>query len=232
MKRTHVINAILEKKNRHTSYLEIGVRNGNCFFQINANRRIAVDPEFVIGKRTYFNAYRSQPLKWLKDSFYSLTSDEYFERKAKSKPKATAILIDGLHTYEQSYRDVQSSLNILEEDGVIVMHDCNPKSEAEAFPTDSYESALNSNLPGWRNVWCGDVWKTVLHLQTQPNLEVCVLDTDFGLGLVRKSTKPEPQLVMDVAGIKNLSYADLAANRESWLNLKSKDYLQEFLSRC
>ena len=49
MNRTELINTILAKKH-NPQYLEIGVRNGENFFNIRTNRKLGVDPEFFFPK--------------------------------------------------------------------------------------------------------------------------------------------------------------------------------------
>jgi len=93
------------------------------------------------------------------------------------------VLIDGLHTYSQSLRDFVHSLKWLKDGGVIMMHDCNPASEAAAYPANSLAHACSLNLPGWTNNWNGDVWKTIAHLRASRNdLHIFTLAGDFGLG--------------------------------------------------
>ena len=50
-----------------------------------------------------------------------MTSDEYF---SKFKDKFDIIFIDGLHHYEQVKKDIFNSLEILNSNGIILMHDC------------------------------------------------------------------------------------------------------------
>ena len=231
MHRIEVINTIIEKKGKSLTYIEIGVRNGKCFFFIDARRRIAIDPLFVIERRTYWNAYKTRPWQWLHDSFFPVTSDEFFKNKRALLQKARpgVVFIDGLHTYDQSLKDAVNALEFIDTGGIIIMHDCNPTSEAVAHPAESYEAAKNMNLPNWRNVWAGDVWKTIVHLQTMAGLEVFVLDTDFGLGIIRKSAGTRARLGLSHEQIKQLSYADLEINRVEYLNLKPKEFFIDFV---
>ena len=231
MNRMAVINEIIRKKGRTTAYVEIGVRNGKCFFNITARYRMAVDPDFRIGKRTYLKAYSRNPLQWFRDSFHSQTSDDFFRtyKNELLRKKPDVIFIDGLHTYEQSYRDVGHSLEVLNAGGVIVMHDCNPTTEIAAMPAFSPVEVATMYPEAWRGVWAGDVWKTIVRLRCEPGLEVFVLDADFGLGIVRKKEGAQPVLTLTAEDIGNMHYGDLADNREELLDLRSPDYLKDFL---
>lgn len=56
------------------------------------------------------------------DTTYRMTSDEFFKNYIKQK--YDIVFVDGLHLHEQVYRDIINSLNNLNENGVIVVHDC------------------------------------------------------------------------------------------------------------
>ena len=136
------------------------------------------------------------------------------------------MLVDGLHTAEQSYRDVINSLVWLSDSGTIVLHDCNPASEVAALPT----MAMAWRRPDFTGEWNGDVWKTIVRLRaTRPDLRVCVLDCDQGVGLVRYGDG-DPPLAIDEDEIDALGYDDLASDRKHWLNLKPPSYIAEFLA--
>lgn len=79
-------------KNRYSSYLEIGIDKGHNFAQINAERKIGVDPASV-GFAEYL-----------------MTSDAFF---ARNQEKFDLIFVDGLHLHEQVLRDVKNGLECL-----------------------------------------------------------------------------------------------------------------------
>ena len=82
-----------------------------------------------------------------------MTSDEFFKQNEK---RFDLIFIDGLHEANQVFRDVKNSLNYLNENGVILLHDCNPSiEEHQTFP-----QSLDHNKRHL-NIWLGDTWKTV-----------------------------------------------------------------------
>jgi hypothetical protein len=112
--------------------------------------------------------------------------------------------VDGLHTEEQVYKDILNSLDFLAPGGRIVAHDCNPK-------TAEWENT-------GRN---GTVWRGWLRLRsTRPDLSMCVVDTDYGCGVIRRGGQvlyPE---------IENPTFNHLSSDRISLLNLVS---VAEFL---
>ena len=143
---------------------------------------------------------------------YQETSDAFFARNPKWQ--FDCVLIDGLHTAEQAYSDALNALEHLAPGGLIVMHDCNPKTETAALPR--WEDAVAR--PDFANTWNGTAWKALVHLRTRPDLRVRVLDCDQGLGLVTRGT-PDAVLSFSEEEISAMSYADLSADRERLLNL-------------
>ncbi len=226
MLRTDVIQKIIDKK-RATRYLEIGVNNGDNFFPIVASQKIAVDPSFAFSKELEleWNAKNSANLT---AQYVNSTSDDFF---ANTHPieHFDVVFIDGLHTYEQSLKDVINSLDNLNDNGVIVMHDCKPPHVAAACPAKSLQEAEDMQVPGWTGEWCGDVWKTICYLRIhRQDLQVFVLDCDYGLGIVRKG-KPDTELQLSQDALTAMTYEDVFNGKENFLNLKDENYLFEFL---
>ena len=206
-------------------YLEIGVFEGSNFIKINAPKKIAVDP-LIIFSKNFQQRFAS------KNMYFEMSSDEFFNKKQNIliKEGLDVVFIDGLHTYEQSLKDILNSLTYLNENGVIVMHDCNPPHEAAAYPASSLEHALSLNLPGWNGLWYGDIWKTILHLRTtRKDLEIFVLNCDCGLGIISKGEQKN-RLKDSLESIINYTYKDLKENREKLLNLKHPKYYLDFFN--
>jgi len=107
MNRIEIINGLIQKNN-YKRYLEIGVRGGDCFNNINCENKVGVDPDKG-SAATIFN-----------------TSDEFFK---SFKGKFDIIFIDGLHHADQVEKDILNSLKHLSNGGTIVMHDCLPTSK-------------------------------------------------------------------------------------------------------
>ena len=162
-----------------------------------------------------------------------MTSDNFFETQSnylKRLGGMDVVFVDGLHTHEQTLTDVENCLKYLSRDGVIIMHDCNPASEAQASPAASREQVADYRLHGIKQAWSGDVWKTIAHLRsTRKDLNVFVLDCDNGIGVITNG-RAENMLAFSSESIKDLCYDDLAKDREYILNLKTPDYLQKFLN--
>jgi hypothetical protein len=210
-------------------YLEIGVSRGRAFRRIAADEKIAVDPLFQLSPRSR----RLADEKARATHYFEMTSDDFFENEANflEQRGVDVALIDGLHTYQQVVRDVENTLRYLRDDGVIVLHDCNPATASMGFPAASYEDFCARNS-WWSTLlgWTGDVWKGIVQLRSaRDDLHVAVLDCDYGVGLVRKGP-PESRLSYSDERIESLTYADLAADREGLLNLKPPAYVSDFLA--
>ena len=172
-KRTEIINFLLSTFNRETSYLEIGVRNPmDNFNHIKANKKYGVDPGL---------AHKENPVD------FSMTSDEFFSKLKRnevlSNPiKFDVIFIDGLHFAEQVDRDITNSLEYLDDFGFIVLHDCNPPTEWHSRENYNY------HLSPAEDVWNGTTWKAFIKWRSNPDINSCCLDTDWGIGILSKNT--------------------------------------------
>lgn len=234
MTRIEVLNAIIKKKDV-TNYLEIGVNRGKCLFNIKGpKRRFAVDPYFnfnlwkkiracIINKENFKNEY------------FEVSSDAFFLKNDHLllEYKLDLTFIDGLHTYKQSLKDTLNTLKFLDESGVVVLHDCNPQDRLAAYPATSIDEARKDleNHTDWKNIWNGDVWKTIVYLRkNRPDLTAFVLDTDHGLGFVFKKKRGDlPAIFDEIGSVADLDYDFLAENREALIDLRPISFFEEFL---
>lgn len=185
-------------------YLEIGVNTGVLFLHVRAAGKLGVDPIARVPRLKRL----AHPNTLLRGHLVEATSDEFFSG-LDPEERFDVVFVDGDHRFEQSLRDVENALAHLSEGGVILIHDCDPPSAAAASP-DPGDSAGGP--------WCGDVFRTIVHLRaTRADLRVETLDTDFGIGVVRRG-EAEP-LDLDPAAIAALGFADLVADRERLLGL-------------
>jgi len=184
------------------NYLEIGLGAGRNFNQIKCENKTGVDPcdngswlipNIKIRKR----AHSAMPK-------YKMTSDEFFQESDIGK--FGVIMIDGMHLHEYVYRDILNSLDILEEGGYIVCHDMNPPNR---------KMQLREQTPG--EPWNGDCWKAWVKLRSEKSdLNMFVIDTDNGLGVISKGSQDTLNVAADL-----LTYDNLHENRREWLNLIS-----------
>jgi hypothetical protein len=194
MTRTEIINGLI-KKNNYTSYLEIGVNTpaqpGYNWVGVDVPVKHGVDPNV--------------------DTTYKMTSDEFFDNHIYQK--YDIVFVDGLHLREQVYRDIVNSINNLNENGVIVVHDCNPVTEI----TQRRERASDA--------WHGDVWKAIVQLRIEnPELEIYTVNTDEGCGIIKKGKQ---ELLKINEGENCYEYSFLEKNREKAINLISVETFKE-----
>ena len=120
--RYDIINHLIKHYN-YSSYLEIGTRKTkDNFDKILIKKKECIDPK---------------PLSKL--ITYRMTSDKAFEIIKKKNKTFDIIFIDGLHLSEQVDIDIKNSLDILNDNGIIILHDCNPIHKE---CTKSYERFL------------------------------------------------------------------------------------------
>lgn len=169
--RTEIINYLLSQFNRECCYLEIGVRNPSDNFNIiKAKTKYSVDPGVDFEKNPV-------DFKLTSDNFFAkLRQEEILSRSIKFD----VIFIDGLHLAEQVDRDIRNSLDYLAEDGFIVLHDCNPPTEWHAREEYHYE------LTPAKDIWNGTSWKAFMKWRSDPGLNSCCIDTDWGVGVLSK----------------------------------------------
>ena len=115
-----------------------------------------------------------------------MKSDDFFELLGNGKIlikdiKFDVIFIDGLHLAEQVERDIDNSLNILKNDGFIVLHDCNPPTEWHC--RESYDFHFSPAKGSWN----GTVWKSFLNKRFDKSLRCCCIDIDWGVGIISKT---------------------------------------------
>ena len=249
--RVDLIQLFIDKLNAEV-YLEIGVYTGTSFLAVKCMRKIGVDPDFRIKATKKIKYWFRDFIKYLFGSFrmpshqyHETTSDYFFAQHnhdlASAPPKV--VFIDGLHTFEQTLKDCYNSLNCLADGGVIVLHDCNPPTEASATRALSIEDAEKKwkaahpspeASGAWTGEWCGDTWKAIPYLiKYHPELNVCVLDSDYGLGIVSRR-KGYNNSTYQIHGCtddyENLDFPYLVKNRRKILNLKPLGELSDILA--
>lgn len=161
---SRVLNKILETLG-FEDYLEVGVQAGVTFKDVSAPRRDAVDPKFLLETDTLASSTTR---------FFEMPSDEFF---ASACDKTyDLIFLDGLHTFEQCYRDLCAGLQVLREPGAILIDDTLPGDFFSSLPTLDMAIAAREEHGLSARAWTGDVFKVVLMLhEFYPNLNYVTL---------------------------------------------------------
>ena len=191
--RIEIIQKIIFKE-KYKNYLEIGCDNDENFSKINIDNKVGVDP--------------------LKGGTLRMTSDEFFKT---NKIKFDIIFLDGLHTYEQTIKDINNSLKFINNKGVIIIHDCLPKK------------IWNQIVPRIYGHWNGDVWKAIVHSRTYEHADTYTCIADHGLGIIF-NRKNRDRLELKEKNFKNLKFRDYYKNHNMYMNLVNIEDLEKIFN--
>jgi hypothetical protein len=174
----------LIKKNNYTNYLEIGCDQNQLFSKVAVKNKIGVDP--VSGGNI------------------RKTSDVFFK---DNKDKFDIVFIDGLHTYDQVKKDILNSVNCLNENGIILVHDCMP------------DSLGKQAVPRYKMQWNGDVWKAIVDLRQKEDLDIYTCEMDQGIGIITK--KKNSSLLILNKPIHKIKFKDYFYNYKEYMRVIS-----------
>jgi hypothetical protein len=213
IQRYEVINFLLSKIPDPTRYLEIGVRNPvSNFSLIKCEEKYSVDPGVEFKENPVDFPYTSDVFFKKLDDGSILTPEIRFD----------VIFIDGLHLAGQVDKDISNSLRYLKETGYIVLHDCNPPTEWYARESYQYLGTPAGSY------WNGTTWKAFLKWRFNQNVFSCCVDTDWGLGVISKST-PIGQAIPPENEFYEFDIFD--KKRAYYLNLLSFEAFVDLLDR-
>lgn len=155
---------------RHArKYLEIGVRDGATFFAVPLPLKVGVDPAFtfdpteqeVSGTR-FFPLPSSLFFHKLKKRQVEVWGPEKEGETMEDRPRFDIIFIDGLHTFEQSYKDFTDSLEFAHENTLWLFDDTVTCDKYSAIPNEEESLRLRKEAGCPGSPWHGDVYKTVM----------------------------------------------------------------------
>jgi len=178
-----IINAVF--KPNSFSYLELGLGTGIPFNSVHTDKKISVDinghADFNEGTDKFFEDYKGE--------------------------KFDVIFVDANHEFSAVLRDFNNSINLLNERGIIFLHDLYPPDEDHCQPHK-----------------CGDGYK-ILNKFREMELVYDTLKEDFGLTAVVgcSSSRREFESLTD---IKDISYKDFIKNK---FNFSDKLEIIEYL---
>lgn len=189
------------------SYLEIGVSKGATFFYVTVPERTGVDPHYQFDTSQVIDEHTR---------LFDGTSDDFFAQLPAGST-FDLIFIDGLHTFEQTYRDLCSALSHSHTDSVILIDDTLPSDVYSAIPDPSRALGHRARTGSNNTAWHGDTYKVVYAIH------------DFHLGLdyrtITGSGNPQtlvwqssnirrPPAVASMEALTRLSYFDLLESIE------------------
>ena len=191
--RFDIINKIIKKK-KFESYLEIGCQSDVNFSKIIIKNKIGVDPQT--------------------GGTHRMTSDDFFKQ---NKSTFDLIFIDGLHVYEQVLKDIENSLKVLNENGVILIHDCLPAK------------IWHQTIPQTHSSWNGDVWKSIVKSRTRIDIDTYTIEADQGLGLILKRENKD-LLIDKIENFKNLKFRDYYIHHKKFMRIIDENDVLEIIN--
>ena len=215
----------LGKTNSSTSYLEIGVARGRTFLNVDFAVKHAVDPHFRFDVRQFETPGTE---------FFEMTSDDFFVYFAEPNQRYDLIFLDGLHTFEQTLRDLCSSLLHSNESTIWLINDAIPvdvfssiKSQPKAH---KYRRLYGQSNDADGKAWHGDVFKLIYAVHDFfPNLSYRVVATgNPQMVVIRRQRKDFSPRLNDLEQISRLTYFDLLDDQPR-LNLASEDEVVTWL---
>ncbi|WP_299153953.1 class I SAM-dependent methyltransferase [uncultured Tateyamaria sp.] len=193
-----------------TDYLEVGVQLGITFKAIEVSYRDAVDPNFLFETPEF----ESDIVR-----FFPMTSDAYFSGPCDKT--YDLIFLDGLHTFEQCFRDLCAALQVLNDGGVIVIDDTVPGDFFSSLATQDLAIAAREEHGLKGSAWTGDVFKIIPVIHNFfPNLRYLTLHDPENPAykpntvLWRAKRNDFNPAEMSLTEVENLGYFDLSSIRE------------------
>jgi hypothetical protein len=141
------------------TYLELGVYDGETLDYVRpvVSRAIGVD---LVDKRRDRSS-----------EFYLMKTDDFFNHNKGLGLKFDVVFIDADHCFESAKKDFYNALDVLNEFGIIMMHDSDPIS-------------LEYTNPGY----CGDSFRMIDHIiENHPELNIITLPvTETGISIIMR----------------------------------------------
>jgi hypothetical protein len=136
------------------TYVEIGVSAGTTFHAVDIATKTAVDPTFGFAVKDFENR---------NTCFLETTSDDFFSSLSSSQTY-DQYFIDGLHTFEQTLRDLSNALMHSHRRTVWLIDDTKPNDVFSSLrdyrDTFRFRDMIGSDDRSWH----GDVFKVVFYI--------------------------------------------------------------------
>lgn len=140
--RYEIINSLTDVENK---YLEIGVEYGETFANVHFSQKTGVDPD----------------PKFEVENIEIMTSDDFFE--TNHDLLFDVIFIYGMHQSEYFIRDINNSIQRINNNGKIFIDDILPISYNEQLkiPNKHY---YEKGILKYGEPWTGDIWKVMFYI--------------------------------------------------------------------
>ncbi len=205
----------LAKKFSLKKYLEIGVRDGETFLNVSMPYKVAVDPLFKFDVSKYSDD---------SSAFFTETSDVFFEKlndrivnkelfESYNERNFDIIYIDGLHTFDQSYKDFRNSIKFINKNSIIIMDDTLPRDPYSSIPNFEKSLFYRKMANVGDDPWHGDVFKTIFAIHDYHKLfsYTTNITTGYAKTIIWQTKKESSRkkIFPSLRNILSLSYFDM-----------------------
>ena len=199
----------------HPRYLEIGVNRGETFHALKAGRKVAVDPYFLFDKEQR----EAEPGV----EYHEVTSDEYFGL-IHDGGKFDVVFIDGLHTFDQTLKDLLNCQLVLQEHGVMIVDDVIPNSYDASLRDFTQVAVLREKTRElgllWQTdgSWMGDVFKIPFFVdQFLQQMSFATVAENHGQCVVWRQVRRGVEMPeADFDGVSRLDFRDTVLRRSGF----------------
>ncbi len=207
MLRSEVVQALLGLF-ESPRYLEVGVHSGETFHAVRAAEKVAVDPAFRFDIAA---AAAADPTA----RFHPVTSDDYFLTVCPEDERFDVAFLDGLHTFEQTLRDLMNALARTRPDSVIVIDDVLPSGAAAAIRDHDEFLRLHAAVPGTPDAWMGDVYRLVWFIAVfMPMWSYATVAENHGQLVLWRAPRTQAAAEMTVGAVSRVSYPNVVLTPE------------------
>jgi len=181
---------------------------GATFHSITAAHKVAVDPHFKFDVELAKSDPANQNCE-----YNAVKSDAYFASK-KDDVKFDVVFIDGLHTFDQTLKDLLNAMSCVTDNGIIVVDDVIPSSYAASFPELEKAQRFWEIVPQDKGSWMGDVFRLTFFVeQYMPFYEYATVQENHGQMIMWRGQRPSNDAPLTkVESISRISYADALLN--------------------
>ena len=176
-------------------------------FSYQSYLEIGCDENQLFSKIKIKNKYGVDPVR---GGNIKKTSDDFFNNNQKT---FDLIFIDGLHEYDQVKKDILNSLKFLNKNGIILVHDCLP------------DCCSKQAVPRYRMTWNGDVWKAIVDLRTDSEIEIFTCEIDQGIAVIQN--KKNSAILQINKKAKKLTFKDFYNNYKNYMRVISLEELKK-----
>jgi hypothetical protein len=222
MLRSEVIQSVINLFD-NPKYLEIGVDQGVTFHALAAAQKVAVDPNFR------FDIEKAR-LSQKNNSYFQVRSDEFFEKFAHKFDLFDVIFLDGLHTFEQTLRDLMNATGYLNRNGVILIDDVRPISYSSSLKDETQALMVKQTLPQEADgAWMGDVYRLLYFIEAfMPSYTYATINENYSHQMImwRQQRTDVNGFERTVESVARLDFASVLASEDAYRSKPLKEIIQ------